>query len=154
MDRQVTLNDKTTFVTRVVKLCKEGKLGAAYDLYKKEGPEEWLKGSKSIKMYLTEYLLSEKGIHQKFPLALYNIPDDYKKVLENELNPLIQSDVPMIGTAVNSLSVQCPSGIGKTQHLINLLISEGIPFIVVRNKEDLRKLEIGITKVIIFDGYD
>jgi hypothetical protein len=60
----------------------------------------------------------------------------------------------MLGKAVNSLSVQCPSGIGKTQPLINLLLSEGIPFIVVRNKEDLRKLEIGITKVIIFDGYD
>jgi hypothetical protein len=89
MDRQVTLNDKTTFVTRVVKLCKEGKLGAAYDLYKKEGPEEWLKGSKSIKIYLTEYLLSEKGMHQKFPLASYNIPDDYKKVLENGLNPFL-----------------------------------------------------------------
>lgn len=73
----------------------------------------------------------------------------------NKNKPLLAIQSKTVkGKQTNTLVVKSPSVVGKTQHLIDWLISEGIPFIMVRNKDDLRKLEVGITKVIIFDAYN
>jgi hypothetical protein len=72
----------TTFIARVMKCCEANDLPFAFALYKEERPEKCLKGSKKIKIFLTEYLLGEQGIYQKFSLNAYNIPNEYKIFLE------------------------------------------------------------------------